>query len=142
MVQLRRRASIVCVHKNKILLIRATDPVTGEKYCFPPGGKVEDNETPLEAGVRETREETGYEVVADLSTEEVSEYPFVWTNETFLCTTYSYRAFLKDPEEPPTPVHDASYIKGVIWATLEETQSLLSFNQTIMNSVVKLASKT
>lgn len=54
----------VCTHAGQLLLIRrGRGPAAGEWSV--PGGRVEWGETLHEAVVRETREETGLEVVVD-----------------------------------------------------------------------------
>jgi len=54
------RVRIVCVDASgAILLIKWRDPLDGHVFWEPPGGGIEDAETPRQAAVRELFEETG-----------------------------------------------------------------------------------
>jgi 8-oxo-dGTP pyrophosphatase MutT (NUDIX family) len=56
----------VCVivenEKDEILLIRSNRYVTGREEWEVPAGRMEEKEDELTAAIRETREETGYEI--------------------------------------------------------------------------------
>lgn len=52
-------AGILFIWQNKILLLRRSAMISEPFVWGIPGGKVEQNETPLEAAIRETIEETG-----------------------------------------------------------------------------------
>lgn len=58
----RIRASAVVLHNDQILTFFAIDPQSGKEYYFLPGGKVEPGESPVETALRETFEETGYQI--------------------------------------------------------------------------------
>lgn len=51
---------VACTHKNEIILIRQYRFGTDRIELEIPGGAVNDGEPPLEAGLRELLEETGY----------------------------------------------------------------------------------
>lgn len=56
----RRAVRIVCVDEaGRVLLLRWSDPESGNVYWEPPGGGLDPGETPLEAARRELYEETG-----------------------------------------------------------------------------------
>ena len=74
----RERASVVCVHKGKLLTVLLRDPVTHTARLFVPGGAIEAAESPAQAAVRETLEETGYHVTCLPRAALVAHYPFVW----------------------------------------------------------------
>lgn len=57
---MRRTARVLCVDsRDRVLLLRWRDPVSGDHLWEPPGGGIEAGETPEQAAVRELREETG-----------------------------------------------------------------------------------
>lgn len=53
-------ATIICIKDRQILLQREYSYPVGEFLLQFPGGKIEETETPEEAGARELREESGY----------------------------------------------------------------------------------
>ena len=53
---------IVDEHKNLLILKRPDLPIWAARKWALPGGKVEKGETPLEAAIRETKEETNLDV--------------------------------------------------------------------------------
>jgi len=63
--QFKSRVSIAAVyieHDDKILLLHRQDNKSqGNKWGIP-GGKVDKGETPLQAAIREIKEETGYDI--------------------------------------------------------------------------------
>lgn len=70
-------ASVVLWRGGEILLMKRTGGV-GAGGWFLPGGHIEGNERPVEAAVREVREETGIELQAEgLSLAEAMTYPGV-----------------------------------------------------------------
>ena len=68
----RIRASVIVTDGDRVLLVEAHAPesrpsvggMTGRYWNFPGGG-LENDESVLEGAVRETREETGLEIVAE-----------------------------------------------------------------------------
>lgn len=84
------------VRGDRMLFIHKKRGV-GAGNLIGPGGKLEDGETPAEAGVREVREETGIEV-HDLR--KVGELWFVFGEEPFMLPhVYVARRFSGSPEE-------------------------------------------
>ena len=69
---------MLCVDQNKLLCVELRDPATRKRFWSLPGGEIETGESALHAAVRETREETGYDVVADPASERVTRYRFRW----------------------------------------------------------------
>lgn len=62
----RRATRLVVVNRGRTLLFRDTDPgVPGSSWWTTPGGGLDPGEDWRAAGVRELREETGYDVDAD-----------------------------------------------------------------------------
>jgi 8-oxo-dGTP diphosphatase len=60
--QLRVAAYAVCVDDGRLLLARYVSPDGTQRHWTLPGGKIEHGEDPFDAVVRETAEETGYQV--------------------------------------------------------------------------------
>jgi 8-oxo-dGTP pyrophosphatase MutT (NUDIX family) len=54
------RARIICTDpRGAVLLLRWRDPTDGRIFWEPPGGGIEQGETPRDAALRELNEETG-----------------------------------------------------------------------------------
>ena len=93
----RIRAGMVCVDDEKILSIKQRDPKSGDEFWSLPGGGIEAPETALEAAIRETREETGYSVVAK-SKSFTNDYEFFWNGQTYNCRTHWFEGALASPK--------------------------------------------
>jgi A/G-specific adenine glycosylase len=130
----RVRASTVCVHQGRLLCLQLRDPRTRVARLFVPGGAVEPAETPAEAAMRETLEETGYRVrVHGLA--HCVRYPFTWNGQEFAVETHFFAAELIDPSAAPDLVDDADYNEGVLWLPLADLPSALGFDETILAAV-------
>jgi ADP-ribose pyrophosphatase YjhB (NUDIX family) len=61
-----QKASLYCrmivLHNDAVLLVREQGPDDPHPLWLVPGGSVEEDESPLEAAIRETKEETGIRV--------------------------------------------------------------------------------
>jgi tRNA(adenine34) deaminase len=135
----RIRTSVVCVHNNKVLGFLATDPFSGTKYFFLPGGAIEENETPVASAVRETWEETGYRVRVDEESAISKQYLFTWNGHEYDCMTIFYRGFLAEPYHNPGMVKDAPYNHGPQWRNLEEVEKIFGYHPVILEAVKKLS---
>jgi 8-oxo-dGTP diphosphatase len=62
-VRFRLSAGAIVINQGKILLVKHGGPLHGSEFLVAPGGGVEGEESFVDAGVRETREETGLDVV-------------------------------------------------------------------------------
>ncbi len=103
---------IVLKNKNRFLLIqRSIDDVAGGTWCFP-GGKVDPgDQIPLNAAIRELKEETGFIVheLKQLSTLRIKQYD----QHIFLCNRWNGKLNLSCED-----------IMGAGWFTLLEIYAL------------------
>lgn len=134
----RERASAVCVHQDKLLTVLLRDPVTHTARLFVPGGAIEAGETPAEAAVRETFEETGYRIACLARAPVVARYPFIWAGNAVDVTTHFFAAALCDAAVAAEPVSDASYNEGARWISLADVPEQLGFDMNILNAVQQL----
>lgn len=117
----RLRATVICEAEGHLLLVRLRDPKSGVVALYPPGGGIEDGETPAEAGERETFEEAGVRVRVDPKVELVDRYPFVWNGDEYDCTTHYFGAELDGPFlKSLGPVNDTEYNLGPAWVPTAE----------------------
>jgi 8-oxo-dGTP diphosphatase len=58
-------AGVLAVHQGQVALVHERYAMWDREYWNQPGGAVEEDESPLEAAVRELAEETGLVVAAD-----------------------------------------------------------------------------
>lgn len=141
MEEIRRRTSVIVVHKNKILGFHAEDPTTKAPYFFLPGGVIEEGESTVAAAIRECQEETGYKIRVLEDSAFTRTYDFSWNGKTHHCHTVFYLAALDQPWEPPRPVQDANYHKGVAWIDKSEASQIFSYHKDILWAVQKLLKK-
>lgn len=128
----RSRASVVVLHKNKILGFHAVDPYNQKKYFFIPGGKVETGETPEQAAVRETFEETGYKIRLVPELQLRRRYDFEWNGQLNACDTIFFVGVLDEKWHEPLPVQDADYNLGCEWIPLSRSREVFSFHPDIL----------
>ena len=83
----RIRAGMVCVDDEKVITIKQRDPKSAEQLWSLPAGGIEVAETALEAAIRETREETGYSLVAK-SRSLTYDYEFFWNGQIFFSINF------------------------------------------------------
>ncbi len=131
----RTRASTVCIHDGRLLVIKLEDPHTKEIHTYIPGGKVERDEYPWQAAERETLEETGYHVTVDKQSESLLHYPFTWNGEEIACSTYFFKARLTPGQQNPQKVDDAPYHRGVFWLNLDQFDSHFSWHGDIYREI-------
>ncbi len=102
-------------YQDKILLLHRQDHQSQGNLWGIPGGKIEKEETPLEAVIREVREETSF----DISTQSIVYLGHVYIKyPTF---DYIYHMFQCRPAEHPTQVKISfNEHKGFTWVTPED----------------------
>jgi len=114
--QFKPRVEIAAVYiehnENILLLHRQNNKSQGNKWGIP-GGKVEKNETPLQAAIREVKEETGY----DISKQPIEEIGTVYVeyNDNDHFVYHMFRTQLID--DPEAVKINFKEHKGFTWVT-------------------------
>lgn len=114
--QFKPRVEISAVYleynENILLLHRQNNKSQGNKWGIP-GGKVEKNETSLQAAIREVKEETGY----DISKQQIEHVGTVYIeyNETNHFVYHMFRTQLTD--NPADVKINFKEHKGFTWVT-------------------------
>lgn len=135
----RVRASVVVIHNDKILTFLGIDPSNQKEYFFLPGGAIESGESPVETAVRETFEETGYQIRAETSSIIDKDYCFNWNGEDYECLTIFYRGYLTNPFQAPKTVVDAEYNKGHHWIPVADIKKVFSYSPEIQEAIEELS---
>ena len=124
------------VRNGKALLVHHN----GFDKWTPPGGRIEETETPAEALVREFKEET------NMSVEIISALPEVFAGddnatplpapfymdferEGFAAPHIGHYYYVKEVGEATTPTHQVEEAYGIDWYGKDELQSLKTFDQ-------------
>ncbi len=133
---IRNRASVFVVHDNHVLGFYAEDPVSRRRYFFPPGGLIEPGESPAEAVVRETLEETGFSIQVVPGLQCRRRYDFEWNGNIYDCRTHFFLGNLI--HDKPAPVADADYHRGVGWVHVSEVAEVFAYSDAILASFQQL----
>lgn len=122
-----------------MLLFLGVDPTSLKAMLFMPGGGLEAGETPAQAVLRETLEETGYRIrLIDAPAPFLCEYPFVWNGILFHCRTWFFRGVLEPTEQTPAPVNDGDYHYGVRWIPVSELDVTFDYSEPIRTAARRL----
>ena len=140
----RIRASTICINDGRYLVVQLRDPHSGARYLLPPGGEVETGETPEQAAVRETLEETGYQVQALQGSECIVQYSFLWSGVQHECQTHFFLAHLKDAKSasnsmtPTRPLSLEKYHEGHAWITRTALEEELEFHPKLRKAILDM----
>ena len=119
----RERSGVFCFHQDHLLAIELEDPATKKRFWSLPGGEVEGHETAATAAIRETLEETGYQV--RLTNDGFkTKYNFFWNGRLYACTTHWFSAELISTQ--PELVDDAPYLIRTKWLPWPRSESLFT----------------
>jgi tRNA(adenine34) deaminase len=138
-MELRVRASAVCVDADEVLCVRLRDPESGVARLFPPGGAVEAGETPAEAAARETLEETGYRVRVRAGSERVERYPYTWAGRRYDVTTHFFRVDLIGGRDARVDAEPESIVEGAEWVPRSQLDAVLCYDASIRAAVCALS---
>lgn len=109
----RYTAAVICLHQGQLLTVRLEDPTTKVQQLYLPGGKIEYGETPQQAAIRETLEETSYHVQITGHEPIIFSQMVRWDAQLFDRTTEIFSAAVVS--HTGQAVQDAPYHRGVVW---------------------------
>jgi len=136
----KMRTSILCVNNEKILGFWGEDPYSKKKMFFLPGGKFKENESLLDCARREFREETGYQAEILPESEMISEYEFIWAEDTYKCKTHYFIAHIKFNNKK-SDIENCSYHRGIDWVNINQIDENFSYSEQILNDVKKMLAR-
>ena len=111
------------------------DPRSKTQNLFPPGGAIEAGESAENSAVRETLEETGYQVTLT-GPGKTHAYDYLWDGRVVACETIFFPARLTEGAAPPLEVNDDSINKGIEWVERDRLAQVLSCHETIRQAVL------
>ncbi len=110
-------ATVAAVIENEGRFLLVQELISGRSVYNQPAGHLEDDETLIEAVIRETREETAWEFLPE-SLIGIYQWRHPENGETFMRTTFSGNAFHHDQDREL----DAC-IQRTLWLTPEEIRN-------------------
>lgn len=121
--QLRVRACGICIHKDKLLLVRHGSTVDNDAFWAPPGGGLQYGETMQACLKREILEETGLEVQVER---------FLFVNEFLHSPLHAIEFFFEvsvtggalGTGTDPEAAAGEQLIEQVQWLTIKELQAI------------------
>ncbi len=109
----REIAAVYIEHEGQILLLHRQNNISEGNKWAPPAGHIENAEAPLQAAIREIKEETGY----DISRQTIEKFKTVYI-EYGEHNHYVYHMFLTSLQGDPGAVKiDFNEHKGFTWVT-------------------------
>lgn len=133
----RERASALCLQNGQILCLRYRQH-DGSEFWGVPGGAIEPGESPLQAALRETEEETGYRVEPLCDAGPVCEYDFIWQGRTHHCRTHWFGVRpIPGARHCPRP-GDEPYLTALQWLPVRRWRDILPGNPAINNAIEDL----
>ena len=121
-----------------MLLIELEDPTTKVRFWSVPGGGIEHGESAEVAAVRETLEETGYQVNLIEGSRLETRYPFHWDAKDYDCHTTWFLATRAETE--PLTVDDEAYLLRHAWHPTNDKEQLFKDHPEILDAVSHLLS--
>lgn len=131
---LRIRSSVLCLEDDRLLALRYESPATAG-FWGVPGGEIQENETPLNAAIRETLEETGYLVELSYDPQLVLEYDFLWDNVTYFCRTHWFCVHPRSDVTQFPHAGDEKYLTDLRWIPLSDRHLLFVDYPVIQNAI-------
>lgn len=132
---LRKRVSVIVIQNGRVLGFRAQDPANQKRYIFLPGGKIEAGETIEQAAIRETQEETGYQIKIESGFTKLERYNFAWNGACHDCQTWYLQGVLAPLSQAPPPVIDADYNQGVQWTDIDDVPNIFGYHAAILRPI-------
>jgi len=136
------RSTCLCIDEDRLLLIQMKDPVSGELFWYPPGGKLEAGESAHDAVHREVLEETGSRLKL-LNNECVTvEYSAEWCGETYTCVNHTFVGELScSPEARSRNRRSQPYEQEQRWVKFSEIDEYLQFSPELLRSTKEIISR-
>ena len=132
----RHRSSALTIQNSKMLLIELEDPTTKVRFWSVPGGGIEKGESAVSAAIRETLEETGYQVNVIKESKLETRYSFHWDAKDYDCHTTWFLAIRA--ETKPVPVNDEAYLLRHAWHPTSDKEKLFKNHPEILDAVTRL----
>ncbi len=124
--------AVVIVQDDKFLLVEEIDRVTGARVLNQPAGHLEDNESLIEAAIREVREETRWDV-------DITGYLGVARFIGADGLTYLRHSFLATPIAEDTTRALDEVIIATHWLSLQDVESSdIPLRSPLVLSVIQL----
>jgi len=129
-VEPRPAARLVCLDPDdRVLLLNWRDPYDGFELWEPPGGGIEEGETPEATVLREWTEETGLSAPTLVGDPVVVGRDLLWIGDRYVSDEHFFLGRTSSPAEPDvsgqTEVEQASYLghRGVPWQEIADLDS-------------------